>query len=47
MKHVFGILADYLTTLSKECLAAGCDGVYYAALGGEDFLLTMRNSRPL
>ena len=40
MKHVFGILADYLTILSKECLAAGCDGVYYAALGGEDFLLT-------
>ena len=40
MKHVFGILADYLEYLSVECVKAGCDGVYYAALGGEDFLLT-------
>lgn len=40
MKHVFGILADYLEYLSLQCLEAGCDGIYYAALGGEDFLLT-------
>ncbi len=40
MKHVFGILADYLEYLSVECLKAGCDGIYYAALGGEDFLFT-------
>lgn len=40
MKHVFGILADYLEYLSAECLKAGCDGIYYAALGAEDFLFT-------
>lgn len=40
MKHVFGIIADYLEYLSVECIKAGCDGIYYAALGGEDFLFT-------
>lgn len=40
MKKLFGIIADYLAYLSAECVRAGCDGIYYAALGGEEFMFT-------
>lgn len=35
MKHGLRRVADYLCALTRACLAAGADGIYYAALGGE------------
>ena len=35
MKHGLQMVADYLSALSRACLEAGADGIYYAALGGE------------
>lgn len=34
------ILSDGLAILTEECLKAGADGIYYAALGGEKYLFT-------
>ncbi len=33
----FAAIADTLTELSLACIQAGADGIYYAALGGEDY----------
>ncbi len=33
-------ISDSLAELSLACLAAGADGIYYAALGGEDYRFT-------
>lgn len=35
MRSVYAAVADSLAMLASECLAAGADGIYYAALGGE------------
>ncbi|WP_343207955.1 uroporphyrinogen decarboxylase family protein [Anaerolentibacter hominis] len=40
LKKAFGVVADYLSYLAAECVKAGCDGIYYAALGGEKFMFT-------
>lgn len=33
-------VADYLAALTRACLEAGADGIYYAALGGEENFYT-------
>ncbi len=40
MRHGLQIVADYLAALTRACLEAGADGIYYAALGGERTLYT-------
>lgn len=34
----YEIISDAVAMLTEECLAAGVDGIYYAALGGESYL---------
>lgn len=40
VSYGWNILSDALAILTEECLRAGVDGIYYAALGGESYLFT-------
>lgn len=40
MKAGFEAVTEILTYLTEECLKAGADGIYYAALGGETYTYT-------
>lgn len=41
MKGAFDAVTEILCYLSEECIKAGADGIYYAALGGETYGYSM------
>lgn len=40
VQYGYEVISDALAILTEEAIAAGIDGIYYAALGGEEYLYT-------
>lgn len=40
VRHGYEVISDALVILTEEAIAAGAEGIYYAALGGEKYLYT-------